>query len=199
MTKKFLSVAILGALLLQAFPASADWHHDDHRDDRHDHRWGHGYVVRRIPAYRSIFWHGLGYLYAEGLFYQHTAAGYVIVEPPVGALVPGLPAGYGTVMIAGRPYYYYEDTYYAAAPGGYIVTAPPVAAPAPMVMAPVSVPPAVSNNSPVDTYEIQIPNSDGSYTLVVLKKVEKGFVGPQGEFYPEHPTVEKLKLLYGRK
>ena len=25
-----------------------------------------------------------------------------------------------------------------------------------------------------------------------------GFVGPQGEYYPGHPTVEQLKILYGK-
>jgi hypothetical protein len=33
---------------------------------------------------------------------------------------------------------------------------------------------------------------------VKLKKTDAGFIGPQGEFYPKHPTIEKLKILYGK-
>ncbi len=193
MIKKFLGFAVVGALLFQAFPADAHdgWHED--------HRWGHGYVVRRIPPYRSIFWGGLSYLYAEGLFYRYTPSGYIIVEPPVGAVVPALPPTYSTVVVRGTPYYYYDSTYYAPVPGGYTVVSPAVVSAAP-VQPPLQVAsPANTQDASIDTYEIQIPNSDGSYTLVVLKKSEKGFVGPQGELYPEHPTVEKLKVLYGKK
>ena len=88
-----------------------------------------------------------------------------------------------------------EDTYYAAAPSGYAVVTLPSATPAPVTVAP----PKIESKSEIDSYEIHIPNDNGSYTLVILKKVEKGFVGPQGEYYPEHPTVEQLKALYGGK
>ena len=45
---------------------------------------------------------------------------------------------------------------------------------------------------------INIPNSNGSYTQVVLRKSGKGYIGPQGEYYPENPSVEQLKVLYGK-
>ncbi len=38
----------------------------------------------------------------------------------------------------------------------------------------------------------------GGYTAITLKKWGNGFIGPQGEYYSEHPTVEQLKTLYGK-
>jgi hypothetical protein len=161
------------------------------------------------------------FLFCEGLFYRYSPAGYVVVQPPIGAMVPMLPPGYTTVFINGMPYYYYGYTYYTMAPGGYVVAAPPAvpmappavapvaypapqvaapqtapqAAPAPVAPAPASSPSSVEGDNP-DTFEIHIPNGDGSFTLVTLKKTEKGFLGPQGEFYQDHPTVDQLKERY---
>ena len=48
-----------------------------------------------------------------------------------------------------------------------------------------------------DAVTINIPNSNGSYTSVVLVRQDGGYIGPQGEFYPGRPTVEQLRALYG--
>jgi hypothetical protein len=48
-----------------------------------------------------------------------------------------------------------------------------------------------------DTATINIPNSKGGFTPVRLVKHNNGYIGPQGEFYAGHPTVEQLKALYG--
>jgi hypothetical protein len=55
---------------------------------------------------------------------------------------------------------------------------------------------AQSNISSEDTVTINIPSSNG-YIPVKLVKKSKGYVGPQGEFYPRHPTIAQLKALYG--
>ena len=79
--------------------------------------------------------------------------------------------------------------YYAPAP---TVVAPaaavPVAAPTPMVPA--------ASEGPV---EIDIPNGNGSYTTVALTRTAQGYLGPQGEFYPERPTAEQLRERYLKK
>jgi len=66
-------------------------------------------------------------------------------------------------------------------------------APATMVV----VTPAVIEVKAEETV-IHIPNSNGSYTAVTLQKSGDGYIGPQGEYYPEHPTVAQLKVLYGK-
>jgi len=144
------------------------------------------------------------------MFYRSTPAGYVVVPAPMGAVVPALPPGYTIVYMGGMPYYYYGNAYYAAAPNGYVVTAPPaIAAPvavassvAPVqTSAPAPVPQqaASAKNEPSDAVETYIPNGNGSFTVVTLRKTEKGFLGPQGEFYADHPTEEQLKARYCKK
>ena len=44
----------------------------------------------------------------------------------------------------------------------------------------------------------EITKNDGSETIVVLKKEGSEFVGPKGERYPNMPTEEQLRLVYGR-
>ena len=49
-----------------------------------------------------------------------------------------------------------------------------------------------------NTVEITFPNSDGTFTTVVLEKTAQGYLGPQGEYYFGKPSVEQLRVLYGR-
>lgn len=175
------------------------------------------FVAHRLPpGYVSLLAGGLTYLFCEGLFYRYTPAGYVVVTPPAGAIVPALPPGYTTVFVNNTPYYEYGYTYYTPAPNGYVVAAPPTvpaipqpaatvqtATPAPYAQASPQPAPASAQTVPagidetrIDTFEIHIPNGDGSFTLITLKKTGTGFLGPQGEFYPDHPTVDQLKERY---
>ncbi len=216
MLKKYLGAFLVAILLLPAVPAFAD------RGPRRDFHGGKNfhreYVVHRIgPGYIPLIAGGLALLYSEGMFYRYTRAGYIVVTPPMGAVVPALPPGYTMVYANGMPYYYYGYTYYSPVPNGYVVAAPPVipAAPpvappmiaqSPVAAAPAAAPAAsqsaVANPAPDtnrDVYDIYIPNGNGSYTSITLRKTEKGFLGPQGEFYVDHPTVEQLRERYTKK
>lgn len=223
MSRKYVVAILITAFLLQpisVFAGPPTGGHGPRGDFHGDFRGGRdfhgGCVAHRLPAgYISLIVAGLTYLYCEGLFYRYSQAGYVVVSPPVGAVVPALPPAYTTVIINGAPYYVYGYTYYTPVPAGYmVVTAPttavPVAAPAATNAAPtVSSQTAPSSaasttaksedKSDAAVFEIYIANDNGSYTLVTLKKTDKGFVGPQGELYPNHPTVEELKARYTKK
>ena len=65
-----------------------------------------------------------------------------------------------------------------------------------------------------DTVVINIPNDNGSYTPVTLRraggspacwrdapgqKLRGSYIGPRGEYYTTMPTVEQLKMVYGLK
>ncbi|MDE2222880.1 MAG: hypothetical protein KGK03_07400 [Candidatus Omnitrophica bacterium] len=95
------------------------------------------------------------------------------------------------VVINGVTYYTNNGVYYTYGQYGYQAVAAPVGAPA----APAT--PQVTTASD-DTITINIPNSKGGYTPVILKKSGKGFVGPQGEFYSEFPKVSQLQTMYGK-
>jgi hypothetical protein len=114
----------------------------------------------------------------------------------IGAVVEGLPGGYTTIVVGGVPYYYYGGYYYRHYPYGYVVVPQPVVTP--VVYAPTpEATPVVVTQPQGKTATINIPNSKGGYTTVTLTKHKNGYIGPQGEYYEGHPTVEQLKALYG--
>jgi len=45
---------------------------------------------------------------------------------------------------------------------------------------------------------VEVTNSDGSLTPVVLKKKANVYIGPQGEHYDKKPTEEQLKERYAK-
>ena len=213
MLKKILATALILACLLQPSLAFADGRggHGGHGgpSGHGGPGWHGGSTALGIVALSIA---GAEFLYTAGMFYRSTPAGYVIVPAPMGAVVPALPPGYTIVYMGGMPYYYYGNAYYAAAPNGYVVTAPPAIAAVPIAAAPSVAPvqasapaPAAQQaaapaaNGPSDAVEIYIPNGNGSFTVVTLRKTDKGFMGPQGEFYADHPTEDQLKARYCKK
>ncbi len=68
-----------------------------------------------------------------------------------------------------------------------------VAQPSPVV---VQTPPSVTYSG--NTVTVNVPNTNGGYTAVVLKKSGNGYVGPQGEYYDQIPTTSQLQVMYGK-
>jgi hypothetical protein len=144
-----------------------------------------------------------GYAYHGGRWHSHGWFGfdYAVGYPPVGVIVASLPFGYTRIIYAGAPYYYYDNIYFSACPGGYIV----VPAPQPREevtpdsredaaeSATITAKSAAAN----DLIVVNIPKKSGGFIPVKLTKHGSGYVGPQGEFYSGHPTVEQLSVLYG--
>ena len=83
------------------------------------YRWTHlpvhrrpGYVIHTAPSLAlALTVGGIVYFYHDHLFYRHYPRGYVVVVPPIGALVPTLPVGYVVVYRFGRYYYVWDDGY----------------------------------------------------------------------------------------
>ena len=114
-----------------------------------------------------------------------------------------------TVVFAGVPYYYYGGIYYIPAGDELVAATPPrsdTSAPSRPPLKATTPPPAdtstaiapVATGQPTDTVTIHVPNADGDFTPVKLVRVDNGYIGPQGEFYPNNPTVAELKVLYGK-
>jgi len=138
------------------------------------------------------------YHYRDGRFYRPGWFGlfeFSVVVPPVGAVVTELPVGHRVIVVGDRRYYYYDDVYYVAAPEGYIVVQEPVVST--KVVAVKSVVTSTSSKASGETAVVNVPNSNGSFTPVKMIKYNDGYIGPQGEYYPGHPTVAQLKVLYG--
>ncbi len=212
---------LIAALFTQPAQAYAWWGGRDSRwnhEDRVRHVYHpyptYGRVVVGLPGgLITLAIGGSRYYYCEGVFYRRTAREYIVIAPPSGAVVQELPDSYQPVVINGNTYFTADGIYYQYTQQGYVVVPPPVvtrtiivqqpqpvvvAQPAPVpVPAPVQVPVSVpAAPSPNDTFTVNIPNSQGGYTAVTIKRSGNGFAGPQGEFYAEFPKVEQLKAMY---
>ena len=72
-----------------------------------------------VAGSRNLFFH-------DGVWFRLRGTRFVVTTPPVGVVVPALPAGCDAVQTAGQPYWRCNDLYYRAVPGGgYAVVAPP--------------------------------------------------------------------------
>lgn len=170
------------------------------------------------PTLAYADWHGHGGGHEGGHRGGHTSFGFdlslypntyyynPVYYPVFDSLVLVSPPNYQPVEINGSIYYFYEGNYYISTNYGYQLVSPPVVrAPAPVIQAapvvPVAPVPIVATTITTDTddsFTLNIPNDTGGYTAVVIKRSGKGFVGPQGEFYPEFPKVSQLKVMYGK-
>jgi hypothetical protein len=174
-------------------------------------------VLSAINAFAWGGFRGGRYHYNHGFYhgYYHNHFGwgfhgpylydynydYNVVAPPIGGFVAYLPLGYTTVIVSGTPYYYCAGYYFRPYSSGYVIVPAPVvnktaaaASEEPKTASKVTAQPEPASN---DTTTINIPNSKGEFTPVRLVKHNNGYLGPQGEFYAGHPTVEQLKALYG--
>ncbi len=118
---------------------------------------------------------------------------YVNDHYPVrGQVVFHLPNTLISVGIGGHRYYYCDGIFYRRHPRYYVVVPPPPE----VIIDAVQNQPEEDTGDAGETFTVNIPNSKGGYTPVTLKRSGKGFIGPQGEFYPEFPKVEQLKVMY---
>ena len=185
---------------LACFPAQAQarsWGRGHERGYPHHERYPYGRFEVSLPhGFVELGFRGHKYFYNAGLFYLFNARQYVVVPPPAGVVVYEIPNGWHTVVIDGATYYTYNGVYYARVPGGYQVVQPP----APVIVEPAMVAATVVvAEKPIEEFTINIPNSKGNgYVTVVVKRSGTGFVGPQGEFYPEFPKVAQLQAMYAK-
>lgn len=70
----------------------------------------------------------------------------------------------------------------------------PVLTPASQIIAP----PPLLPPPPPEAFTVNIPNNHGSYTPVVIVRSGNGWIGPQGEYYTQFPSVALLRVLYGK-
>jgi len=115
--------------------------------------------------------------------------GYVVASPST---------SYQPVVINGVTYYVNNGAYYIYTQYGYQAVAAPVGALQPVVTQSAVMASVPATAGTGDSITVNIPNDKGGYNAVVLKPSGKGYVGPQGEFYPDFPKVSQLKVMYGK-
>jgi len=122
---------------------------------------------------------------------QHAFKGY---HPYFQGKAFTAPDNYVSVTLGGFKFCFNNGTCRAFRRQNYaFVPAPVVCVPERVIAARAPVVKEISENTVVVT----IPNLRGSYTSVIITKRGNGYIGPQGEYYPDGPTVAQLQLLYG--
>jgi hypothetical protein len=109
-----------------------------------------------------------------------------------GTFLPYLPYDYTIVVVGDDTYYYYDGTYFRPYSDGFIVVQEPTEVTQP------EEPKTPVQQKSSDTMSINVPTSKGDFCAVKLVKHKNGYIGPQGEYYDGHPTVDQLKVLYGK-
>ena len=67
----------------------------------------------------------MDYYYWDGAYYTKRDKEYVVVAPPIGAVVPTVPQGCEPLLIEGKTYYSCDDVSYLATPQGYQIVEEP--------------------------------------------------------------------------
>lgn len=163
-----LSIALICSVPFAYSEAFAEHHGGHHRGYHHE---------------RHYRWHDNHWWIGDTIL----AGGLVL-----GSIIDALPPQHKVVYVRELPYYYDGTYYYRPADEGYVVVENPT-----VVVPAAPAPPVVVNQKESDTVTINIPNKNGSFTSVVLTKKGDGYIGPQGEYYKGHPTVDQLRALYG--
>lgn len=80
------------------------------------------------PGFITIIVGGVTYYYCSGVFYQKDAreGKYLVVPPPIGAVVYTIPRGYQMMVVDRMVLYVYDGVYYRRTLEGYQVVGPPV-------------------------------------------------------------------------
>ncbi len=76
-----------------------------------------GATVKKIPVdYKFVNVGDKTYDYYQGTFYTYASegpkAGFTVVEPPVGAVVPSVPSSATPKTVTGKTYFVNDGTYY---------------------------------------------------------------------------------------
>ncbi len=86
-----------------------------------------GAVVASLPfGYQTVNVGGVPYYYADGAYYQQGPSGYVVVNPPSGAMLNGPPPGSIPIVADGQTYYYADGTFYVQQGDGYAIVPTPL-------------------------------------------------------------------------
>ena len=109
--------------------------------------------------------------------------------------------GYWNYYGSGRdhPYSAYVDRYHYVGYADYAPIEPDyvdfMPLPAQQILPTLPGPSAIALQN---EFTVNIPNKLGGYTSVVIRRKGDGFIGPQGEYYPEFPKVFQLEIMYGK-
>jgi hypothetical protein len=129
-----------------------------HVDRRHGHHHVYpdrGSIVRDAPQGAAVVnYAGISYRFADGVWYEPRGPAYIVVDPPIGLVVPQLPPFATSFDSGGKNYLYANDVFYTPSPdlGGYVVVNDPEDALSQESQAPAHAsPPGTPGSAPIVT------------------------------------------------
>jgi hypothetical protein len=148
-------------------------------------------VVTSAPEVgQQISVDGVSSYTSNGVMYVQTANGSFqpVYAPQVtvgnNSAAAGQPPATGSVPIPNSP-----------PPPAVAVPAQQPAAGQPVENAPDS----QGNTTQADeVFTVYIAKSKGGYAPITMRRSGTGYIGPQGEYYPEFPKIDLLKAMYGK-
>ena len=153
-----------------------------------------GFVSYLPGGYTTVIVGGTPYYYCGGYYFRPYSSGYVIVPAPV-VSTTAAPAPASQAQGSG------SGTQQQTLPQATVQASSSDQSNSlnSAVEEPKTLSGTIAQPKPAlkDTATINIPNVKGGFTPVRLVKHNNGYIGPQGEFYAGHPTVDQLKALYG--
>jgi len=163
----------LSLLIIRPTPSYAHWHERT-------------YVGVSFSTWPDPYYYGAPYYYPYDYPYSYPYH-YYYADPyfnpyydpyyyPGNTVVSS--SSYQPVVVNGVTYYVSNGVYYIYTRYGYQAVATPA--------------------TEADSFTVNVPNNKGGYTAVFLKKSGNGYIGPQGEYYPEFPKVYQLQKMYGK-
>ncbi len=102
------------------------------------------------------------------------------------------------VLIGGKRYRHHHGTYYQKSSCGYYAVPDPYERKHHTKKETTHIYDENLYETSKANFVIHIRNINGGYTAVEIRKKGEGFLGPQGEYYPEFPKVAQLKVMYGK-
>ncbi len=107
------------------------------------------------------------------------------------------PSGYNTLVVSGSwgSHHRHRDVGYRHTPFRNMVVHRPRARN--VVVAPSACSTTLISGPVAESVVINVPNANGSFTPVTLRKDGGAYIGPRGEYYYQQPTVEQLRSVYG--
>ncbi|MGM0664721.1 MAG: DUF6515 family protein [Thermodesulfobacteriota bacterium] len=83
-------------------------------------------AVRTLPRRHTVHRVGPRTVYHHrGTFYQRGRSGYVVVQPPIGIVIPALPSGFSITAFGGNTFFSFGQVTYQRCPKGYRVVERP--------------------------------------------------------------------------
>jgi len=127
---------VFGLIILSSLTASAQYGRNNGRNNGRYNSRSYSYhrypsrtsvsIIARLPfGAVSLSFGNRYYHYYRGAYYRPYNRGYMIVQPPIGIIVPSLPVGYAQVIIGSHPYYRYGNIFYAPYGNRYRVVEQP--------------------------------------------------------------------------